>query len=61
MPELKRAERDVHGKYFPELEFRDHTVHINERHTFRRWIEGLCKWDEETFRSSRTPSTGLRT
>jgi len=40
MPELKRAERDVHGKYFPELEFRDHTVHINERHTFRRWIEG---------------------
>lgn len=36
MPELKRMEEDVHDKYFSELEFRTHVVHINERHTFRR-------------------------
>ena len=40
MPELKRAERDVHGEHFSNLQFRDHTIHPNERHTFRRWIEG---------------------
>lgn len=36
MPELKRKEENIHDKYFPDLEFRKHVVHINERHTFRR-------------------------
>lgn len=33
---LKRLERRVHTEFFPQLEFRDHTIHPNERHTFRR-------------------------
>jgi hypothetical protein len=36
MPELKRAEERIHNEEFPDLEFRTHVVHINERHTFRR-------------------------
>jgi hypothetical protein len=36
MPELKRLEEDVHNEEFPDLAFRTHVVHINERHTFRR-------------------------
>jgi hypothetical protein len=36
MPELKRLEEDIHSEFFPDLEFRTHVVHINERHTFRR-------------------------
>ncbi|MGK7296922.1 MAG: phage portal protein [Candidatus Wenzhouxiangella sp. M2_3B_020] len=40
MPELVRAESEVHGTYFSNLQFRKHTIHPNERHTFRRWIEG---------------------
>jgi hypothetical protein len=36
LPELIRLEEQVHNEEFPDLEFRKHTVHINERHTFRR-------------------------
>lgn len=33
---LKRYERRVHAEFFRELSFRDHVIHPNERHTFRR-------------------------
>jgi len=36
MPELKRKEEAIHNEEFPDLQFRTHVVHINERHTFRR-------------------------
>jgi len=36
MSELKRLERKVQGKHFPELDYREHMIHPNERHTFRR-------------------------
>lgn len=36
MTHLKRYERRVHKEYFRDLNFRDHAIHPNERHTFRR-------------------------
>jgi hypothetical protein len=36
MSELVRMERRISNEEFPELEFRKHMIHINERHTFRR-------------------------
>ena len=36
MSTLKRLERDVQNKYFTRLDYREHLIHPNERHTFRR-------------------------
>jgi len=36
MEDLKRLERKIANEEFPELEWREHMLHINERHTFRR-------------------------
>jgi hypothetical protein len=36
MNDLVRMEREIQNEEFPELEFRKHMLHINERHTFRR-------------------------
>jgi len=36
LPELTDEERDVHADHFPNLEYRKHTLHPNERHTFVR-------------------------
>lgn len=36
MSELKRLERQVANEFFPGLEWREHMLHPNERHTFRR-------------------------
>lgn len=36
MPELKRLEREIANEEFPNLSYREHVVHPNERHTFRR-------------------------
>lgn len=41
MDELKRVERRVADYYFPNLRYREHTLHPNERHTFKRVIEGV--------------------
>ncbi len=46
MPELKRAEEAVHSEFFPDLEFRTHVVHINERHTFRRALPNEIDADQ---------------
>jgi nucleotide-binding universal stress UspA family protein len=36
MSDLKRLERKISNEEFPALEWREHMLHINERHTFRR-------------------------
>lgn len=36
MDELKRVEREAAGFYFSNLSYREHVLHPNERHTFRR-------------------------
>ena len=36
LPELVNKEREVHGEHFPDLSFRKHVIHPNERHTFVR-------------------------
>ena len=36
MPELKRKEEAIHNEEFPDLQFRTHVVHINERSEERR-------------------------
>jgi len=36
MPELKRLERSIANEEFPNLSYREHVIHPNERHTFRR-------------------------
>jgi hypothetical protein len=36
LPELVNKEREVHGEHFPNLSFRKHVIHPNERHTFVR-------------------------
>lgn len=36
MNALKRYEEQVHGRHFTDLEYREHMLHPNERHTFRR-------------------------
>jgi len=32
-------EQEVHAEHFENLEFRTHTIHPNERHTFVRVVE----------------------
>ena len=39
LPELKRMEREVHAKHFESLEYREHALHPNERHTFVRVVD----------------------
>ena len=39
LPDLKRMEQEVHAEHFENLEFRTHTIHPNERHTFVRVVE----------------------
>lgn len=39
LPDLKRMEQEVHAEHFADLEFREHTIHPNERHTFVRVVE----------------------
>lgn len=36
MPELKRLEQEIAEKEFPGLSYREHVLHPDERHTFRR-------------------------
>ena len=36
LPELIDKQREVHGEHFPDLSFRKHVIHPNERHTFVR-------------------------
>ena len=38
LPDLKRMEQEVHAEHFNNLEFRTHTIHPNERHTFVRVV-----------------------
>lgn len=39
LTDLKRMEQEVHAEHFSNLEFRTHTIHPNERHTFVRVVE----------------------
>ena len=39
LPDLKRLEREVHAKHFGNLEYREHALHPNERHTFVRVVD----------------------
>jgi phage portal protein BeeE len=39
MQDLKRMEREVHIKYFSNLQYREHVLHPNERHTFVRIVD----------------------
>jgi len=38
MDELKSLQEDVHDDHFPSLDFREHNIHPNERHTFIRAV-----------------------
>lgn len=48
MDELKQLEKEVATYYFPDLRYREHILHPNERHTFKRVLEPPATSSPET-------------